>query len=131
MRSPTKFNTMVAEAFKKKALAVTLEIEDKKVTGVTYWHENIEFVRDEVDYILTKIHPNILFIQSESKDNTTYEDKALDLVIKWIQDKLWKIMIIDKVRTKYEQIIWLIIGLSLKWKQKNTNIDIASQARES
>ena len=117
MDIPTKFDQMVAKAFEKWKMPVTLEIQEKNIIWVIYGHEEVEFTRDEVRYILTKIHPDILFSETKNGDRTTYEDKPLDSTIEGVQWKLWRILFIDNTKQKYKQVVWYILSKTPTFKK--------------
>ena len=110
MDTPTKFDSMVENAFAEKKLPVIIELKDKKPIGVIYGHDETKCVSEEIRYIMTKMNPDTLFSRIKHENKINYEDQPFDQIIESIQDRLWKIIIIDNTKKKYQQIVEYILS---------------------
>ena len=90
MDNPTKFESMVAEAFKRDSIDVTIEVKRWKVIWCRYMH-NIENTKAWIEYILTSISPHSVF--KENWDNVT--ELSLAWVLQNLQDDLHENFVID------------------------------------
>ena len=90
MNVPTKFESLVREAFDNNSMPITLEVQNGRVVGLIYTHT--DSVINEVESIMTHLDPHLFFKEINTNDGIIYQEQSLSNIISSAQSELRKIL---------------------------------------